>query len=780
MNGKRHFLRNISLKQYLMTFIGGILIIQLLFSFFEYKSLSKLTRLVNKSYNSVYMINAYAQEAKFNFSHLDLVILETLESTDEEEFQRFSKEWQDTLATLKDDLNVVHERSEAGSESFQKSTILLSKIDIANMIGLALAQKIRKANFVATKSIALSHEWIDFKLKKEILEDFDELTDHISEKGYLLREQIKKMSNEGYWQFIIYSIVFTCFLLLLFFLIKKNVLIPIRKMTNDFQTIAQGQYDMEVEVQNEITEMGKLGKSFNILLSNFQTSLLVVENANKAKERFMANISHELRTPLSAILGFSHLLLRDKKIKESGNENIDAIKEIHSSGKHLLSLINDILDFNKIKSSNFEIDLRPVLLENVISSAINLVKGKANEKNLKLIFEKHFSENLIVNIDDIRLKQVLINLLSNSIKFTDFGTIRIKVSAKELENNHTHLFFEVIDTGLGIAQESLSKIFEFYEQAEIGTFRDYGGTGLGLPICKSIVEKMGGEISVESQLNDGSTFSFGIKVEMLDSSSNYVVEKEHISRAVDSSFNNIKILLAEDNKVNQKLFLAMMKSLGHFNISIVENGKEAVKTCLREDFDIVFMDMMMPELDGVEATKQIIKLKGGDAPPIYALTAKNSHEAKVSCQEAGMIGFLTKPIEVENIKLALETVPRVSAPSRESQKLFLKSHIVNKDRVNSLMQFNQDTTLKVFEIFVSDCGEVLNELDHALEKNDFNLIRAKAHRIRGSLVNLGGDYAADIAQKIELGEGDIHQNIKRLKDSIEIFTAELATYMEEV
>ncbi|MFT6070941.1 MAG: signal transduction histidine kinase/DNA-binding response OmpR family regulator [Bacteriovoracaceae bacterium] len=729
------------------------------------------------------MINSFTQSAKFNFSQYNDAVLNSLNSKNIEELTSAREQLEEEQETLLSDLEIINERVSKGSTLFQLDSSILTNIKSLKATAYELTKVLQKSGFDIKTRSELIRRWKQNELKQVVFDDFDSLSDAVSEKGYLIREQIKSTTTIGYNSFLLYSVIFFVFVLAVFSLISINVLKPIKKMTSDFDVIAKGHYEMEVEVLDELTEMGKLASSFNILLSNFHNSLLQVKHASKSKDQFMANISHELRTPLNAILGFSKLLLEDPKIRNSGSENVEAIQEIFHSGKHLLALINDILDYNKIQSSNFEINPEPVRMRSIFKSSLSLVRGKAEQKEIELKLVDNLDKDLVLNIDELRIKQVLINLLNNAIKFTEEGSVILRINSDLSDSpNKIKVKFEVEDSGIGMSPEGLKKIFEFYGQAEISTQKDYGGTGLGLPISKSLVEKMGGEILVESSLGKGSCFSFTL---VLDKMPSHLapVEVQPFSSSVEKLNNSeLKILLAEDNLVNQKVFKAMLNSLGVKNIEIAENGKEAIEKVMHSRFDLIFMDMQMPVMGGVESSKKIIEHLKDDCPPIIAITANDFQEDRDSCSEAGMQGYLTKPLELEILSSTIShflgaAIVNQDASDNISSK---KGKVLNLQRIEELLGFDKEIVHKLLNLFILDSTEVLKALHSSKEKNDFKSISAHAHRLRGSLINLGGDYAAHIAERIEMGEGDLSLNIKRLEKGIIQFKEEYQEHLANI
>jgi signal transduction histidine kinase/CheY-like chemotaxis protein len=372
-------------------------------------------------------------------------------------------------------------------------------------------------------------------------------------------------------------------------------------------------------------------------------ALELAEATNLAQKSFLARMSHELRTPMNGVLGMTQLaLLADPPPRQLGY-----LKKIQSSASLLLGIINDILDFSRIEASRMEVENRIFDLRAALQNIRELILPRTESRNVDLVFDLDEAVPQFVEGDELRLSQVLLNLLGNAAKFTSQGSVVLVVGAQNLTAEKIRLQCAVRDSGIGMTEEQLALLFQPFSQADASTSRKFGGTGLGLAISKALVELMGGEIRVASEMGQGSEFSFFVILGAVDEAS-YLSGIGEAHEIPQQHYKGFKFLLVEDNAINQEIALELLTGL-EAAVDLAENGEEAVRAFLDKDYDLIFMDVRMPVMDGLEATRLIRASDKHDAAvvPIVAMTANAMQEDQEESSQAGMNGYLAKPIDIQ-------------------------------------------------------------------------------------------------------------------------------------
>lgn len=461
-----------------------------------------------------------------------------------------------------------------------------------------------------------------------------------------------------------------------------------------------------------------------------KTAKKKAEDLAEAKERFLANMSHEIRTPMNAIHGFTEQIAKGP-LDEHQREQMNMVQK---STEHLLYLVNDVLDFTKLQTGKLKLEKIGFRPREVIEDIISFTKPMASEKDLMIgsDIQKNIPEILIG--DPYRLRQVLLNLMSNSVKFTEYGSVKIKASPVMLNKDSVHLRLEISDTGIGMNSSQLDKVFQEFEQAEVSTTRNYGGSGLGLSITKMLVDLQEGHIDIKSEARVGTTLVLEIPYLIGTESDILTVELP-----VDYShyLENLKVLIVDDEAYNRKLLTTI---LGKHNaiFTEVENGLEALEELSRNEYDLVLMDARMPELNGVAATKEIRKMANGNGQiPILALSASVSEEDKNNYKAAGMNGFVAKPFSEEDIIVEISKVVKIQTKigenktnKRNMDKDELITAPVNLDFAELRKISNQDVKFykDMLDTFIHSTESGMEKIEENFKSENWDVVAEYAHR----------------------------------------------------
>ena len=534
-----------------------------------------------------------------------------------------------------------------------------------------------------------------------------------------------------------------------------------------------------------------LASFFVILRLNSQAKLIKQldeshkreRQATELKDQFMANMSHEIRTPMNAIIGFTNLLQKGK-LDNTQNQQVNAIQ---TSGENLLNIVNDILDFSKIEAGMMRLESVPFSLRGTLQDIEMMFKEKVRLRYLVLSVNIAPELPDIIEGDAVRLTQILVNLISNAIKFTDKGSISVSVSSPlsridktfiENSDKLVRLCFEVKDTGIGIPKDKVEVIFDRFRQASSDITRRFGGSGLGLSIVKNLVELQGGTIEVSSVMDKGSTFTFNMPYKISDKQLQLDFKEKMPTKTANNTPNTegVKVLVVEDNKLNQDLMQQLLTGW-ELNFTIAENGRQAIEYLKKEPYNLILMDIQMPEMDGYSTTKKIrddLKIQ----TPIVALTAHALAGERERCLSAGMNDYLPKPIREDKLRaliaqfVTIEQLPfnenmRGDTPSVSTIKNGQnQDKILNLNYLQELSKGNTTFVKSMLSQFVEQMPQEIADLEKAITAKDFTLIKSLAHNMKTTVDFVGLDVA--LHPSLDLIENAaVSQDFKSIQQSFE-------------
>ncbi len=527
--------------------------------------------------------------------------------------------------------------------------------------------------------------------------------------------------------------------------------------------------------------------------------------ANEIKSQFLANMSHEIRTPMNGIIGY--LTLVEQGAYQSKDEMNQFVFSAKQSAESLLEIINDILDLSKIESGKIELEEKSFSLNNIIDNAISLLSIKIKEKGLRILKDIQINSSFDLIGDPTKIRQIYINLISNAIKFTDKGEIVIHVETQKCEGKKMKIYSYIQDSGVGIPKDKQITLFKPFSQVDSSYTRKYGGTGLGLVICKEYINMMGGDINLESEEGKGSTFKFTLNLKAQDKITGFNVstsfdrvynlgsEKMQIKNEINPNEleddelkvkrSKQKLLLAEDNIINQKVAIKLLNNAGYY-VEAVDNGLKAVNAVKNDSYSLVLMDIQMPEMDGLTASSEIRKLKNEKKDiPIIAITAHALAGDKEKCLSMGMNDYITKPIIANKLIGAIDRLLGIKEDKvllKENKKMETK--IFDFEHLDKISMGDTAFQKDILSTYIEDVEKRTQKLEASFYQKDFQKLTKEAHTVKGASYSVGATRIGDEALAIEISckHNDIVNldlRIKNIKKAVSETTEIINDYLKQ-